>query len=698
MSELELVTHLMNLFEDTGSDYLTDHQEEVFDKMGITRLYIYHGQAVYRVWGEKGDLSSLDQEFYETYQNWVNQDGCLFYPWNAPARPPVFPKQMKNSYWYPVNVNDQVIGFICADLRQITEGFEKFVCQKMFTYLKAIASAFVSRVAWEEMDKDADRLQEILNCVNTYLYTIGQHNYEISYVSQKTKEAFPHVEIGNKCYQAFFGENQNKPCAFCPIRQLKNAGDYQTAEIYMEQKDKWYNLAATSVDWMDGSKRYMLTLNDVSKIKENELAMQKIAYHDQELGLLNHAAFIEKINTLAERKAVDVFNLIVDINDFKTFNSIFGHSIGDKLLKEIAKVFVDLGLENMAYRFSGGQFCILVDESGLLYAVSLLRNIRSRLATNIRLDGKIVDVGFNVAIISSGNQPIEVDHFIAKIQYALEEVKQTNNNFLVMGKTIEDKLTRKNLIKTIVKKAIKEKQLTVVYQPIYAIQEQKFVMAEALVRLSDHTYGPISPGEFIPIAEEIGCVHEIDMIVLEQVCQHMDLLHQAGIASVHVNMSPAQFIEKNFVQTVLKMIDRHRVNHQNIILEVTETVLMNSLEKGKGVLSDFMKYHIRTSLDDFGSGYSSLNYVVNLPFDSLKIDRSLTQNIEQSERTQKLIKAIIQMSHDLQMETIAEGVENFAQYDMLRKLGCDYIQGFYFARPTDLSQLQKAFPPLPPEI
>ncbi|MEG2204072.1 MAG: EAL domain-containing protein [Oscillospiraceae bacterium] len=251
-------------------------------------------------------------------------------------------------------------------------------------------------------------------------------------------------------------------------------------------------------------------------------------------------------------------------------------------------------------------------------------------------------------------------------------------------------MQRKRDLAEALERAIAEKSFEVYLQPIYHMKRRAFTYGEALLRLRDPVLGPISPAEFIPIAEETGKIVEITYLVLETVCaflnDHRDTLRDE--IAVSVNFSMVQFMQRDMTQRVLEILDRYKVSPSLIKIEVTESIIATSLGEIKSAMATLTEFGIRFALDDYGQGYSNIAYLINLPFDFVKLDKSILDGVVENDR---FLKALVPMFKSLDKIVIAEGVETEAQAALVAQTACDGIQGFHFARPMPMEQALSFF-------
>ncbi len=238
------------------------------------------------------------------------------------------------------------------------------------------------------------------------------------------------------------------------------------------------------------------------------------------------------------------------------------------------------------------------------------------------------------------------------------------------------------------RKAIDEREFELYFQPKIEMDNEQIQGLEALVRWNSESLGFVSPAEFIPYAEETGLIIPLSEIIIEKACEAVIKLQQFGLKiPIAINISSIHFKQSNFLESVQVILERYNTPANNFEIEVTERTVMNSATETVSKLVRLKQLGFKISIDDFGTGYSSLSYLVRFPLDCLKIDRSFIQHISSLDEKQAVVDAIIQMSHRLKMKVVAEGVEQAQQVDILRKMNCDIIQGYYYSKPLPLDEL-----------
>lgn len=370
----------------------------------------------------------------------------------------------------------------------------------------------------------------------------------------------------------------------------------------------------------------------------------------------------------------------IDICSFSRYNELFNIETGDEILKETSKRLVKL-FGDYTYRINGDVFL------GISFSKKthdeIVGNIREKLTEPIYVNGLKFILKVNIGICIYPIHGNTSEKLLEKVQISLRYAKNYQMAKAVMyDETIDDLISKEKNILQLLEEKLVNGELEVWYQPIWNIKKNTFTSAEALIRLKDDNGGYFPAIQVIEIAEKNGVVEKIGNYVLERVCKFMrDFGRDFGLDSIGVNTSIQQFLVEDCVDNILKIINKNKISPNNISLEITETLLMSSLDKMNSIILELKKSDISIALDDFGKGYSSLNYLSNLPVDVIKVDKSLVKNIVTSPKQLLILKSIIEMAEINNMKVVVEGIEEEEEQKKVASFGVDYIQGFYYAKP-----------------
>ncbi len=428
--------------------------------------------------------------------------------------------------------------------------------------------------------------------------------------------------------------------------------------------------------------------SDYTDKKVSEDRIKYMAYYDSLTLLPNRAYFIET----AEEKIQEARTqhnegaiFFIDLDNFKNINDTLGHGFGDQVLVCLSKKLSGmLGENDMVFRLGGDEFVLLHPFEDPLEVKQYAEQILDVIHDITEVLQKSINLSSSIGIAIYPKDGFDVDHILKNADVAMYKAKQLGKNrYELYDEEMYHQITRKTSIERILRSAIKNQELSVFYQPQYLASTGEVFGFEALMRLNSKEMGPISPAEFIPIAEESGYITEIDRWIFREVCMKTAQWLQAGyqIHSMSINISSLDMLQPEFLQNIKCVLQESALDPSIIELEITETVLMESIDSKIGILKELMDIGVRIALDDFGTGYSSLNYLRIIPISTLKIDKSFVDNMSMSKKEAAIINNIIQMAHGLELKVIAEGVEDEQQYHLLTQKGCDYIQGYYFSKP-----------------
>lgn len=471
-----------------------------------------------------------------------------------------------------------------------------------------------------------------------------------------------------------------------------------TQELWIMKKDKKCCLLCKghAIVGENGQVEKMMgILTDITYNKSNEERVRRLTFFDGLTGCLNKSTFIESVDTwlgsdMEVKKAAIFF---IDLDDFKKINDVLSHEIGDKVLNYVGKTLTEL-LPPDAFigRFGGDEFVIF--KSGVDHIEEihkLVYGILGLFQDKLEIEKLKIHLTCSMGIAIYPEDGEDSAMLLKNADTAMHKVKDNGkNSYSFYTRVMSQTLDRKLLVEEALREAVDKNSFYLQYQPIIDLQSQKTTGCEALIRLYDSDLGFISPGEFIPIAEETDLIIEAGDWVLENALKTLSYLNRSGYNqfTMNINVSSIQIREEDFLDKLVKVIKETGVLPQCIKLEVTESVLMEDIEKSIELFNHVKAMGIKIALDDFGTGYSSLNYLRSIPLDVLKIDKSFVDEITTSKVLSEIVDSIINMAHALEITVVAEGVENEMQLEVLRKKGCDFIQGYYFSKPLSEKEFE----------
>ena len=431
---------------------------------------------------------------------------------------------------------------------------------------------------------------------------------------------------------------------------------------------------------------------DDTERKEVERRLRYEAFHDRMTGLPNRALFLDRVGQALIRDAPGAV-IVVGLDRMRAINEAFGHSVGDRLVVEVARrLIAAAGREGTVGRIGGDEFAVLITQGYDESAIADVGNAGRAVVTQDQRDlSTTVSVG--VRKLSGLEAPELV---LSDALLALQRAKQLGRNRTVIYEpNLRGRASRTAEIARQLRDAIVRGEIEVDYQPIHRARDRGLVGHEALVRWRRGSLGTVAPTEFVPVAEERGLIQLIGAHVLEQALETLAgwrarFPEAAEPLTISINLSPLQVRDRAHMDQLGKMIANARVPPGRVKIEITESVFVDLTSEIADSLEALRKVGVQLVLDDFGTGYSSLNHLQALPFDGLKVDRAFVARALADVRSRNLVRSIASLAGGLSMHSVAEGVETEAQRDFLRDAGYDYLQGFLFGRPQSHADVEAA--------
>jgi diguanylate cyclase (GGDEF)-like protein/PAS domain S-box-containing protein len=436
---------------------------------------------------------------------------------------------------------------------------------------------------------------------------------------------------------------------------------------------------------------FILLIQDTTAQKAAEEHIERLAYHDALTGLPNRPAFLARLHDVLERaeaKQQTTALFFIDCDNFKQINDTLGHEAGDEFLKQRAACMRDsLRPGDTLARLGGDEFTILLenlpdDEMALHVARRVLRN----LGQPMNLMGYEIFGGASIGIAFNRGDDVTAESMLRNADTAMYQVKTSGKgNCAIFEQEMNDRINEQMRLENGLRRALEQGELRVHYQPLIDLATGRLTGTEALVRWEHPDYGLIPPGKFIPIAEDTGLIVPLGYWVLEEACrqtkQWQTELPQYPPLMVNVNLSGHQLKRADIVERILEIVAKTELPMQCLKLEITESVMMENLEDARNKLHQLKLHGIKIALDDFGTGYSSMASLVDLPVDSIKIDRSFVSRMGDQEQAGAAVSAIIAIAKAHGLDVTGEGVETQDQVELLQNYGCLLGQGYFFAKP-----------------
>lgn len=427
-------------------------------------------------------------------------------------------------------------------------------------------------------------------------------------------------------------------------------------------------------------------------IDERERRILHVGLHDGLTNLPNRKLFTQQLELAAGRlqKSNRLMVAYVDLDDFKVINDTLGHPTGDALLRDVAKHLKSELPEALVARLGGDEFAILIDGIDEQENVAKLADrVHSCFQRSVILEGNQADSSASIGIAVAPGDGRDGMTLMKNADLALYRAKSGGKaSYHFFEPSLDEEARQRRQMELDLRIALRDGQFELYFQPLYSLEKERMTGFEALIRWPHPERGMISPMEFIPLAEETGLIIPIGEWVLREACRQA--ASWPGDISVAVNVSPKQFAIPGIANTVLQALGAAGLAPERLELEITESIFIANVEKTLSTLHSLRNLGVRIALDDFGTGYSSLSYLRSFPFDKVKIDQSFVADLNKGTNAHAVIRAITTLAGALGMETLAEGVEDQDQLDVLRREGCQNVQGYLYSKPIAAVQVQQA--------
>ena len=442
-----------------------------------------------------------------------------------------------------------------------------------------------------------------------------------------------------------------------------------------------------------GEPQYLIkTHEDVTDRRQTESRMAHMAYHDGLTDLPNRSAFLQALTQMIE--ACDGTDeefavLCVDLDGLKEINDVYGHAMGDKVLIEVAQRLQAVARGGVVARLSGDEFGLIIDGRQPVAGIALAEQAGEALGQDFLIDGKSVRTGLTTGIAVFPHNGSDAASLLANSGAALFRAKaKSRGTISIFEPEMDQQIRDRRVLHQELSVAIKNGELSLYYQPQAvagaSVAGSQIIGFEALARWHHPVRGFVPPSDFIPLAEESGLIVEMGEWILREACR--EAASWTVPMQVAVNLSPAQFTHGDLVGLVHSILLETGLTPDRLELEITEGVLIEDFDRGLSLLRRLKALGVRISMDDFGSGYSSLSYLQAFPFDKIKIDRAFVINLGRNPQSAAIVRAVIDLGHGLEMSIVAEGVETEAQLAFLAEEGCDAVQGYLIGRPAPIGQ------------
>jgi len=477
---------------------------------------------------------------------------------------------------------------------------------------------------------------------------------------------------------------------------------YWEGEMWNCRKDgqsylEWLHLSVIKDEVDDEITHFLYVFSDITERKENEQRLAYMAHYDNLTGLPNRTLFYERVSQAivrAEQSNCLVSVLFLDLDGFKHINDTWGHAIGDLLLKEVAsRMKKCVEKQDTIARLGGDEFTAVLEQRRSVREVAqVAQKMLNVMAPLFHLNGHETFMTTSIGISLYPNDSRDIESLLKNADVAMYRAKENGKNDYQFFTEQVDMDEHEHLtIEVELRHALERNEFVLYYQPQLDLKTDKIIGAEVLLRWQHPKIGVVSPEFFVPLAEETGIITSVGKWVLRQAClQHKRWLEKTQFSiRMAVNLSSRQFKQHDFTDDVAKILRDTNMNPTFLELELNESMLMEDAKNATKILKNMKEMGMLLAIDDFGMGYSSLNYLKRFPIDKLKIDKTFVGNIQGGSDDMMITKAIIKLAQNLDLKVIAEGVETESQLEFLKSLNCDEVQGYLIGRPLPSEEFDK---------
>ena len=545
--------------------------------------------------------------------------------------------------------------------------------------VRVLQSILTKRIQKNSLVGSYASLEAILDNVSSGIYVKDEADGNVLFINKQLKNHF-----AKELREGSFEELLKKDGPFTKTQSSRELNDVD--------RERWYDLLHTDIIWVDGRKASLYSLYDITDKKVYQKKIEQQAYTDFLTGLYNRMCCERDLAILvdkAEREQTKGALLYLDLDNFKHINDGLGHQYGDVLLRSISGELSRIkGIEKTCYRMGGDEFVIIIPPNQYERIETILADIQNIFSRPWFLKNMDYYCTMSMGVVEFPGSGNNVQELIKKADIAMYEAKKSGKNRISRYQEGQDASSGRRLE---MEKNMRDatvsgyKEFSIYYQPIIDISkpEMPCVGAEALLRWNCGALGPISPADFIPLAEYLGLINPIGNHVLREACRECRKWNDNGHPNykVNVNLSVVQLLQPDIVEIVNEALKESGLIPKNLTLEVTESLAINDMDRMKDILGRIRALGVRIALDDFGTGYSSLNHIKDLPFDVIKVDQTFVKELGKDAYFQSFIRMVSELADSLGVSICVEGIETEEQYKLLENMKVLMVQGYFFDKP-----------------
>jgi len=570
--------------------------------------------------------------------------------------------------------------------------------QDQLMILGSLIDRTKEKLAERELKNVIKQLEDLKFAMDvSTLVTITDVDAKIIYTNDKFSDisGYSKEELIGMSHD-FMHAEQHTPEFINSIWEKISVGETWKGELHYRTKDNDFFWVDTTIvpllDENDKTYQYIGIQHDITEKVKAQRVVQQFAFFDSLTGLLNRNSIHSYLNDLISKpeNKENLFILFIDFDRFKSINDTYGHSFGDLMLKQAAEILERCtGYQGKVFRYGGDEFVIILNDMTHSKITEFCQKIINSFSDSLVLQDIEIFTTPSIGISSYPKDGKTSEVLLKTADMAMYMAKESGKNtYKFYESEIGDKNDKNNEIETELRKAIQRNQFKLYFQPKIQLDTNQLIGYEALIRWFHPKLGMLSPGEFIPIAEEIGLIKKIGEWVIEEACYKVKEISRKlnQDLPIAINISVKQLEDLDFLNKAQKIIDNTGCDPSLLEFEITETVMKNSISS-LGIINGLKEIGVKVSIDDFGTGYSNFHLLSEMKIDILKIDRSFIQNMIENKKTLSIVKSIINMGHNLELKIVAEGVETEDQKKILEELKCDIGQGYYFNRPIPFEEI-----------
>lgn len=549
---------------------------------------------------------------------------------------------------------------------------------------RLIRSYLLNEQTKAEMESESIIIKNVMDAQKIIYYILDESNHTIKYISPYAHVLFPNAEYGQRCYESLWG--RSTPCDICPLSG--GHGENKMVQFYHEELDRWFSMTATHMQGSSSDKDILICITDVTDL------LSKVRSEDPLTVASSFDSFIVNGQKLVNSTPKGYSVVSIGVRNFAKINDRYGYVIGDRILKRIAEhISVNLADGELLCRIKGDDFVMLIkqisEEEHMVRAGMLTKSLNDEFSAECpAIDIQCFSGSYN---IMDDKEHINscIDKATEARNLAMADAQKSSGHFLYSEK-MSEKSREDAETDILIKEALLNDRVVVFFQPKVDPDDGSIIGAEALVRMKDAEGKMVSPGRFIPYAEKNGQIVQIDQVVYEKTFAYMTKWKKEGkkVPLISVNVSRMQLFDDNLPETIKALSDKYELEPQEIELEITESVFFEDTQRLVDMIRRLKEVGYVISMDDFGSGYSSLSFMKELPVDVIKIDGGFFMKNEMDKKSKAIISAIMQLTQNLDFEAVSEGVETKEQVDFIREQGGRIVQGYYFYKPMAAEEFE----------